>query len=316
MAVGEEPDFDLVVESEPCTLHFEIPRGWTTDTVIARGVTAEIHIQPDNPTTARAPAILTFHDVGQNGAIAFAPFFANFRRSHPHIDSAMAHYHLNAPGHLPNAPDCDTQTSFDLVDIVNSVLELIERLQIKSVVAFGIGLGGAILTQAAALNPKAFLGLVLISPVLQPAAQWERLGSSVEGFFAKNLGYGLGRRVKDRLMARWLSDDSRESNHAVCQSLEDGLDRLNACNVLKFLEVDMWRTGVEHHVKDVKAKVLLITGKESSLREQTADVFSTFNPSTTSWLELPGCGSLTHDERPEKVVESVSLFLQGIPGYC
>ncbi|KAI0567231.1 NDRG family protein [Gracilaria domingensis] len=308
--------FNVVVESQPGVQTLEVPHDWTTDTFLVRDVTVQVHIRPRESGKTVGPPILTFHDVGQNAAIAFGPFFSNFRRVHPHIDTASAHYHLTAPGHLPDEPDCGANVGFGVDDMVSAVLELIDRMQIPRLVAFGIGLGAAVLVQAAATRPKAFAGLILISPVFHPATRFERLGTSVEGFFSKNLGFGLTQRTKDRFLYRWLSDDIRESNFSVSQSLEEGLDRLNSRNVLRFFETDMWRTGVEQCISDVKAKVLLITGKESALREHTADLFASFDPETTSWVDIIDSGSLAHDEFPEKVAESVSLFLQGFTGYC
>lgn len=309
-------DFDLVVESQPGVQTLEVPPNWTTDTFIVRDVTVEVHIHPRQSTMTTGPPILTFHDVGQNAAIAFGPFFSNFRRTHSHIDAASAHYHLTAPGHMPDEPECGSSVGFGMDDMVKAVLDLLDRVQVPRCVAFGIGLGGAILIQAAATRPKAFAGLVLISPVLHPAPRWDRISTTFEGFFSKNLGMGLTQRMKDRFFYRWLSDDTRESNFSVSQSLEEGLDRLNTRNLLQFLETDMWRTGVVEYISKVKAKVLLITGKDSSLREQTADLFSSFDPSNSSWLDVADCGSLAHDEFPDKVAESVSLFLQGFTGYC
>ncbi|CAN8066858.1 unnamed protein product [Agarophyton chilense] len=316
MSSNDAAFFNIVVESQPGVQSLEVPDGWTTDAFLVRDVTVQVHIRPRQSDMAVGPPILTLHDVGQNAALAFGPFFANFRRSHPHIDAAGAHYHLTAPGHQPDEPDCGASVGFGVDDMVNAVLELIERVQMPRLVAFGIGLGGAILLQAAATKPKAFAGLVLISPVFHPATHFDRLSTTVEGFFSKNLSIGLTQRIKDRFFYRWLSDDTRESNYSVSQSLEEGLDRLNSRNVVRFFETDMWRTGVEQYVKDVKAKVMLITGKESSLREHTADLFSSFDPSTTSWLDIIDCGSLVHDEYPDKVAEAISLFLQGFTGYC
>ncbi|PXF46609.1 Protein NDRG3 [Gracilariopsis chorda] len=191
-------DFDLVVESQPGVQTLEVPPNWTTDTFIVRDVTVEVHIHPRQSTMTTGPPILTFHDVGQNAAIAFGPFFSNFRRTHSHIDAASAHYHLTAPGHMPDEPECGSSVGFGMDDMVKAVLDLLDRVQVPRCVAFGIGLGGAILIQAAATRPKAFAGLVLISPVLHPAPRWDRISTTFEGFFSKNLGMGLTQRMKDR----------------------------------------------------------------------------------------------------------------------
>lgn len=160
-------------------------------------------------------------------------------------------------------------------------------------------------------NPTRFAGLVLVSPIIYAASTLERMGFAFDGLFTRQLCLGLSRRAKDQLIARWLSYDSIETNFSLVQTVEEGLDRLNATNVTRILSVEMWRDDVSADVPKI-GRCLLVTGKESSLRWHVNDCYGEFKAENTSWLDVASVGSLVHEESTEEFARSLSLFLQGI----
>lgn len=314
--VPEEPAFGIAVESVGASSTLTVPPGWTSSTHKVGAVTVEAHEHPTPTTKSLGPAIITVHDVGMNAPSCFGPFFSFCRTTTakcPELDSAAAHYHLTAPGHEPDAPTLPSSEPIDIDTLVRAVEEVIERFELTRVIGFGVGIGAAVMLRAAMAKNTTFAGLILISPVIEPAGVLERMSVGADGLFSRGFGLGLNRRTKDRFLWRWLRDDTRDYNFSLVQSLEDGLDRLNSANLSRFLAADSWRGDITHSLNDIKAKVLLVTGKESALRYHSADRFHQFDPERTSWLDVQECGSLVHEEHPEQMAQSVSLFLQGIP---
>lgn len=314
--VTEEPAFDIAVESVGASSTLAVPPGWTSSTHKVGAVTVEAHEHPTSTTKSLSPPIITLHDVGMNASSCFGSFFAFCRTTAgkcPELDSAAAHYHLTAPGHEPDAPTLPSTEPIDIGTLERAVEEVIERFELTRVIGFGVGIGAAVLLRAAIAKNITVAGLVLISPLIEPAGVLERMTVGADGLLSRGFGLGLSRRTKDRFLWRWLRDDTKDHNVSLVQSLEDGLDRLNAANLSRFLAADSWRDDVTHNLKEIKAKVLLVTGKESALRHHSADRFHQFDPEHTSWLDVQESGSLVHEEHPEQMAQSVSLFLQGIP---
>lgn len=139
---------------------------------------------------------------------------------------------------------------------------------------------------------------------------------SLDCFFARNITLGVSKHVKEKLLCRWLSSETQESNDTLTNELEESIDRLNATNVVRFVAEDSNRQSMENIIKDVKSKLLIITGKNSSLRHHTDDIYASLNPTLTSRLDVADSGSLVFNEYPEIVAQAISLFLQGFPGYC
>lgn len=313
---AEEPAFDIAVESVGTSSTLAVPPGWTSSTHKVGAVTVEAHVHPTPTTKSLGPPVITVHDVGMNAPSCFGSFFAFCRTAEakcPELDSAAAHYHLTAPGHEPDAPTLPSSDAIDIDTLVRAAGEVIDRFELPRAIGFGVGIGAAVMLRAAIQKNVTFAGLILISPLIEPAGIVEKMTVGADGMFSRGFGLGLSRRAKDRFLWRWLRDDTRDLNFSLVQNLEDGLDRLNPANLTRFLAADSWRDDITQDLKSIKAKVLLVTGKESALRHHSADRFHQFDPEHASWLDVQECGSLVHEEYPEQMAQSVSLFMQGIP---
>lgn len=302
--------FVLIDSATPSPL-LTPPPTWTTSTHIISPLSLLVHQHPPS-TTSLLPPLLTLPDVATNSS-TLSSLFALARTSAvcPELDATAAHYHLNWPGHLPDDPLLSPDAPIEIPNLVQTIDELFDRFQLTKVIALGVGFGANIFLRAAMKNPTRFAGLILISPVIYAATTLERIGFAADALFTRQLGLGLSRRAKDRLIDRWLSYDSKETNFSLVQTIEEGMDRLNPANISKILLVEMWRDDISADVAKI-GRCLLVTGKESSLRWHVNDCYGEFKAETTSWLDVASAGTLVHEEDAEKVAGSLSLFLQGI----
>jgi pimeloyl-ACP methyl ester carboxylesterase len=67
-------------------------------------------------------------------------------------------------------------------------------------------------------------------------------------------------------------------------------------------------------LKKVNCKVLLFVGTDSPYYDGTIALMNKFDPSCTAWIKVQHCGGLVTEERPDTMVTSLILFLQGM-GY-
>lgn len=307
--------FEVVVEQQGHAASFEVPPDWRYDVQTVRNVTVQVMTPPHSDSKPGRTPIITFHDVGMNAPMCFSTFFNYCRTSGacPELDTAYAHFHLTTPGHLPDAPNVNDDTTFDIVELSKCVEDVIDRFHLRRVIGFGFGIGATILAQAALAQPKRFAGLVMVSPLLFGASFVERTFTSVDAMYTK--GLGLGRRMKDRFLDRWLSANSRDFNHDLTHTIEAELDRLNASNMARFITAEVSRPDLSTQLRELKAKILLITGRDSPLRFHTDDCFASFNPEQVTWLDIMDMGSHVMEEEPARVAKALSLYLRGFGEY-
>lgn len=310
---ADQPRLGLVIASSTAESNFPAPLGWRVSSHVVEPLTFETHTSPRSDP---GPAIITFSDVGQSET-AFAPFFQYCRQEDacPQLELASVHYHTCFPGHFTDSPSLSPSDDSSLDAIVQAISTLIDFYQINRLVGLGIGLGGTMLLRANAKHPKIFSGLFLISPIIAPASIIERVTQTADDLVSSSLGLGLTRRVKDRFIARWVSDSTREHLFSAVQILEEDLDRRNPTNVTKMLSQEAWRGDSSQCIEKVTSRVMLATGKESQLRYHVNDAFELFDPKQSTWLDLAETGSLVHDEMPDQLGQALSLFLQTISGF-
>lgn len=320
MAVDEvTSDFNLVVEDSGTSPVFALPAQWYSEEKTIGDLTVTV-VQPQKGSEAAKHAngipIVTFHDVGLSASTCFASFFTYSHAAGgcPDLYAACAHYHMTAPGCAPDAPSLPATFPFkSFVDLGADVNAALKELGATRAIGLGAGAGASVVAEAARAAPRLWAGLVLVSPLLSASSYYERGLAAADGMYVR--GLGLGGRVKERFLARWLSPATIDSRCDVVTILDASVDRLNAGNVLRYMAAEAWRDGLVEHLRAIKAKVMLVTGRESLLREDSAENFSVLDPTRTTWVDVPGAGGLVHEEVPERVAQGLSLFLQGFGVY-
>lgn len=319
MADDKVTGFDIVVEDSGTSPVFALPAQWTCEEKQVGDLSVTV-VQPLQGSEAASHAngipIVTFHDVGLSASTCFASFFAYAHAAGgcPELYAASAHYHMTAPGCASDAPTLPAshpyQSFADLGGLANSALK---ELGVTRAIGLGVGAGSSVVAEAARAAPRLWAGLVLVSPLLSASGYLERGLAAADGAYVR--GLGLGGRVKDRFLRRWLSPEAVESQNELVAVLDASVDRLNASNVARYMQAEAWRDGLSGHLREIKSKVMLVTGRESQLREDTANGFSELDPTRTSWVDVPGAGGLVHEEVPDRVGTALSLFLQGFGTY-
>ena len=112
--------------------------------------------------TEGKPAIITFHDIGQNHVSAFQSFL-NCTEMAP-ILQYFTIYHIDAPGQQEGAvqlPETFLYPSID--DLAEMVSDVVTHFKLRSFVGLGIGAGASILCRYGLKYPKLVDGLLLVN---------------------------------------------------------------------------------------------------------------------------------------------------------
>ena len=112
--------------------------------------------------TEGKPAIITFHDIGQNHVSAFQSFL-NCTEMAP-ILKYFTIYHIDAPGQQEGAVQFPETFQYPSIDeLAELVCDVVAHFKLKSFVGLGIGAGASVLCRYGLKYPKLVDGLVLIN---------------------------------------------------------------------------------------------------------------------------------------------------------
>ena len=112
----------------------------------------------------KKPAIITFHDIGQNHTSAFLGFF-NFTENRPLLDHFCI-YHIDAPGQEEDSDNLPEEYQFPTLDELSDMVgEVVHFFGLKRFIGFGVGAGANILSRYALWHPTKVEALVLVELV-------------------------------------------------------------------------------------------------------------------------------------------------------
>lgn len=316
---SDDFDFQVTVEEQGASPLFVLPPQWTTEDRQLHNLSVTIIApSPNSQAASKAHGIplVTFHDVALSASTCFAPFFTYCQASGacPEVYAASAHYHITAPGCMPDAPTLPSDLPHQTIpDLAQSVVAALAELGVQRAVGFGAGIGSNVIFEAARAAPRLWAGLVLVSPSFYASSYVERAINISDGLYV--MGLGLAGRVKEKFLQRWLAPATLEANSELAGTLESSIDRLNPANVARYMQADAWRDGMVPHLRELNLKIMLVSGRESYSRAGCEECFSQFDPTKTSWLDVPSVGGLAHAEDPDRVAQGLTLFLRGFGPY-
>ncbi|CAF0916546.1 unnamed protein product [Adineta ricciae] len=265
--------------------------------------------------------IVTYHDVGYNGATQFHHFFTSSEMAA--ITEHFTIYHINAPGQEDRAnPLPATSVYPSMEELAETVNDVFNHLGISSAIGFGVGVGANILTRFALKYSSKIYGLILINCVSRGIGWFE--------------GFTLKWPTKDMPQQTWtdavltyliwyhLGFETQTAHPDLVQALRRHLEEnVNAKNVIKLLNSFLKRTPIEMErpnesnknadpPKFLKCTVLNITGFSSPHKDDVVDTNDRCDPTKSSYVEFADCGGAVLEEQPAKTAEAVRLFLQGL----
>uniref|UniRef100_A0A061S533 Uncharacterized protein n=1 Tax=Tetraselmis sp. GSL018 TaxID=582737 RepID=A0A061S533_9CHLO len=259
--------------------------------------------------------LVTYHDVGVNHQSCFQQLMSC--SSHK---SLLVHnfcfYHIDAPGCEPGGECCPPGgRALEAENLVDQVSAVIRHFELRDVVCFGVGMGGYILASYAARFPKDVAGLILASPLCKRPGWWEWA-------FGKKTAYHLwvsgwvasaAKHLSHRLFGRCLhsANGGAGGDLVLCYKRET-IYGISPLAVSLYLTSTLNRRDISELVPKIRCKTLLFSGFESSFEDDNLHFSSLLKPGIGSWVEIEGAGVLVTEEKPQALLQSIQLFLQGL----
>mmetsp|Transcript_25845 Transcript_25845/g.72393 ORF Transcript_25845/g.72393 Transcript_25845/m.72393 type:complete len:311 (-) Transcript_25845:47-979(-) len=259
--------------------------------------------------------MITYHDVGVNHQSCFQQLMVcSSHRSL--LLRNFCFYHIDAPG-CEEGGDCIPKggkalTAENLVDQVSAV---VRHLKLREVVGFGVGMGGYILASFAARFPKDIVGLILASPLCKKASWWE---------------YGFGRKAAYYLwLSGWVDSAAKHLSHrlfspqACGANMGSGSDLVQSYKrqtilsisplaVSLYLTAAITRPDISEEMSKIRCKTLVFSGFSSGFEADSLQLKGKLRQGVGSWVEIEDAGALITEERPQSMLQSIQLFLQGL----
>jgi pimeloyl-ACP methyl ester carboxylesterase len=219
---------------------------------------------------------------------------------------------IDFPFLLPSAESVDYKApAYDMKNLASDVGEVLTQMGLKYGVGFGSGSGAFIMSELASIRPTFFVGLILLS------ADGNKPSWS-EYIWLKKMQYqlayfGMASVVND-LLTIYFGHTAIKHSKDLVLSFSEYLNSLKPYNVMKFLEGYTNRKELSDELKKVDCKVLLFVGTDSPYFDGTIKLMNKYNASNTAWIKVQDCGGLVTEERPDAMVTSMILYMQGM-GY-
>jgi len=251
--------------------------------------------------------ILTYHDVGMNHETCFRRFFNCARRSEDFYKKFTVVY-IDAPGQQLEAPEISADIDhLDMEVLATQIDQVLERLEIKSFIGFGVGAGAYILGLYATRNPSRVEAMVLCGAMCGKCGwiEWR------QKCFALLMDKVSKDYLKDLLCYRWFSRKTIDTNNDVTDFCKTALDRINPGNLLKFLHGYQRRKDYSDALKKIQCQSLLVTGGTSYLEKETLEMKCHMDPLKTEFFCLD-TGMTVIIEEPNSLVEPIKFMLNGI----
>ncbi|PSC71573.1 pollen-specific SF21-like [Micractinium conductrix] len=219
-------------------------------------------------------------------------------------------YHLDAPGcHAPGATVPPAFQPLSLSKLAEAAADVAAHFKLREVLGMGAGVGGQVLLQLAAEQPKLFCGLILISPSCRRPGWWE---------------WGWGRIAARQLASRGWEDSTKQyliqrmfgellqqkvgGESDLLQAFRRECEEQPAAAVAEYLRAALARPDITAQLPRVRCRVLLLFGREALHAADCFEAASRLRKDHFAVHEVAQAGGLCIEERPADVVGVVESF--------
>lgn len=258
------------------------------------------------------PVFLTVHDIAKNHNswvnFVYHPSMANVRERATFV-------HVDIFGQEDDAEDFTDATKFpSLEEIGEDLINVLDNLRIKYVIALGDGAGANLMVRFAAMHGPRCLGVVLINPTASPAKFMdkfkEKLSNRLKDTQTATENYLLVHKFGQEL------DEEEKKNEEVVKAFEEYKERLRAAklnfkNAKFYVDSFMKREDITPKVKAIDVDMMLVAGAKSPYVLAMEHMFTFTNKTKTSILKIDDTADVL-EEAPGKLANSLLLFCKGL----
>ena len=243
-------------------------------------------------------------DIGEGFPLVLVHgFLGSSEMWYPQKEFLSKYYRVIAPA-LPGFGESSKTKSLDNIsEMANTVLELINKKNIKKFNLMGHSMGGMIVQEMAKLSGEKINKLICYAtgPIGDIPGRFEPIDESREKL--KKNGIEI---TSNRISKKWFVEGDKAKYFYLCDNANKVVSEETADNALNALK--NWK-GLEN-LKKIKNKTLIIWGdKDTAYNFDQVDILKKNIPN--SKLEIfKGCSHNVHLEEPQKFNETVKNFLE------
>jgi pimeloyl-ACP methyl ester carboxylesterase len=201
------------------------------------------------------------------------------------------------------------ESSFDLYDLVDDVVAVLDSLAVERAVWAGLSVGGMISLRAALSVPERVAGLVLLDTHAGAESPLRRLRYGAMRLTVRSLGFGPLLPTLSKMM---FGGTTRRSKHDLVSKWQDGVRSLDVPSMLWFTKCLLRRDSIVGRLADVNVPTLVMVGEEDvTLPPKYAEEIAA-GIAGARLVVIPGAGHLAALEQPEFVTEEICRFLHAL----
>lgn len=278
-----------------------------------------ITVYVQGPRSFSEVVVLTVHDLGCDHMM-YVDFVE--RPNMKQIRDRTVWVHVIIPGQGQNADPLPEGYQFPTMQqIGEDLIHVLDQLKIKQVVCFGEGAGANIIARFAMEHIDRVLGVVLIHCTGTTAGFLASLKDKVINWKLDHIGMNPTAEaylVLHRFGIFGRAEDQEQLKLAI-ENYQDVLrTKTNPKNLTKFVDAFLKRSSISESSKTARLNVpvLLITGQKSVFNSTTRSLYQALlktcqDKGKVEFIEVSGAANVL-EGRPEKVVECLLYFMQGL----
>lgn len=215
------------------------------------------------------------------------------------------------------APDAEVPAEalpLTLEKLGEQVEDIISGMALREVLGLGVGNGANVIVRAAAAQPRAFAGLVLISPSCGRTGWWEWAMGRVAATRLQYQGWAAG--VREHFAQRLFSTASLQllggDSDLIRGFHRDMQAQVPPVAAMHYLNAALTRTDLTPLLKQLRCRVLLLYGSQALYESDSLALAAGVDKTRFALVELPATGVLVNEERPAELLSPLQLFLTAL----
>jgi pimeloyl-ACP methyl ester carboxylesterase len=198
---------------------------------------------------------------------------------------------------------------FDLYDMVDDVLAVLDHLGIENAVWAGLSIGGMVAMRAAITAPDRVSGLILVDTHAGAETPYKKLKYRAMAIGVKTIGIRPFQSAISKLM---FGITTRRRNPELVKVWEERFASVDVPSMLLGLGALVRRDSVVDRLRQVDAPSLVIVGDEdASLPVACSKEIADTLPNS-SLVVIPDSGHLSSLEQPGAITEAMLRFLDEV----
>lgn len=274
-----------------------------TIAVQSKSASFNVYVQGNLEERNSKTVILTVHDVGTNHK-SFIRFV-----NHPSmadVKSKAVFLHVCIPGQEDNAPDFSGEFP-TLAQLGDDLVQVLDKLDVRSCIAFGEGAGANIVCRFALAAPNRIMGIILVHCTSTTAGIMEYFKDMLMNMRLESGVMTQG--AWDYLAMHKLGSTEKKEREAYIEELKS---TLNPKNLSKYLFSFSKRTDLSTVIgaKLDNIDILLVTGAKASHLNTVYATHKSMNKKRTTLLVVDNVSDVMA-EAPDNLARSLILLCKG-----